>query len=147
MFVRIIRFAALAAGCTASAFAAADDCDRACLKGLLDQYLAAVMKHDPQAAPLSAGFRQTENAVVVRTGAGAWKTVTGLGKAQRRYFDAMSGQAGYFGTVEEQSESAIVTVRLKVEHREITEAEWIVAQGQCRAERIYRHWRAVGEFF
>ena len=95
--------------CSARMFAASNDCDRACLKTTLDQYLNAVIKHDPSAAPLFAGFRQTENAVVVRNGAGVWKSVTGLGKLQRRYLDATSGQAGYFGIVEEQSETAIVT--------------------------------------
>jgi hypothetical protein len=109
-------------------FAAANDCDRACLKTALDQYLNAVIKHDPAAAPLFAGFRQTENAVVVRPGTGVWKTVTGLGKVQRRYLDPVSGQAGYFGTVEESSDLAIVTVRVKVESRKITEAEWLIAR-------------------
>jgi len=40
-------------------------CDRTCLGTLLDQYLAAVIKHDPKAAPLAVGFRQTENAINV----------------------------------------------------------------------------------
>src|SRR6185312_1854153 len=91
-------------------FAAANDCDRACLKTTLDQYLAAVIKHDPTAAPLFVGFRQTDNSVVVRPGTGVWKSVTGLGKMQRRYLDPVSGQAGYFGIVEEGSNPAIVTV-------------------------------------
>ena len=56
---------------TASAFAA-DDCDRACLKTTLDQYLNAVVKHDTSAAPLFVGFRQTDNGVVVRPGTGTW---------------------------------------------------------------------------
>ena len=68
-------------------------CDRACLRTMLDQYLAAVVKHDPAAAPLVVGFRQTENAINVRPGNGVWKSVTGLGKVQRRYLDATSGQA------------------------------------------------------
>jgi hypothetical protein len=109
-----------------SAFAAANDCDRACLKGMLDQYLNAVIKHDLSAAPLFVGFRQTENAVVVRPGTGVWSSVTGLGKIQRRYLDPVTGQAGYFGTVEEHSDLAIVTVRVKVERRQITEAEWLI---------------------
>src|SRR5690349_17658305 len=69
-----------------SAFAA-ENCDRACLKNALDQYLKAVMAHNPSAAPLFGGFRQTENAVVVKLGNGVWKTVTGLGKVQRRFAD------------------------------------------------------------
>jgi len=108
-------------------FAAANDCDRTCLKTTLDQYLTAVIKHDPAAAPLFVGFRQTENAVVVRAGTGVWKSVTGLGKMQRRYLDAVSGQAAYFGIVEEGSTPAIVTVRVKVDNRKITEAEWLIA--------------------
>src|SRR5580658_6193707 len=89
-------------GCV-SLSAAADDCDRACLKTSLDQYLSAVIKHDPAAAPLFVGFRQTDNAVVTRPGTGVWKTVTGLGKMQRRYMDPVTGQAAYFGIVEEGS--------------------------------------------
>jgi hypothetical protein len=117
---------ALAGG--ANAFAANNDCDRDCLKSVLDQYLNAVIKHDPSAAPLFVGFRQTDNAVVVRPGTGVWKTVTALGRVQRRYLDPVSGQAGYFGTVEEGNDSAIVTVRVKVEQRKITEAEWLIAR-------------------
>jgi hypothetical protein len=114
---------------TSNAFAAAADCDRGCLQSTLDQYMNAVIKHDPSAAPLSIGFRQTEDAVVVRAGmGGVWKSVTGLGKLQRRYLDAVSGQAGYFGTVQEGAEEAIVTVRVKVENRKITEAEWLIAR-------------------
>src|SRR5215510_7829125 len=108
-----------------SLFSAAD-CDRACLKTTLDQYLNAVVKHDPAAAPLMIGFRQTENATVVKLGTGLWKSVTGLGQVQRRYFDTVSGQAGYFGLIEESNGPAIVTLRLKVENRKITEAEWVI---------------------
>lgn len=103
-------------------------CDRACLKGLLDQYLNAVIRHDPSAAPLVAGFRQTENAINVRPGDGVWKTVTGLGKVQRRFLDPVTGQAGYYGLVDEGSNQAIVTVRLRVQDRKLTEAEWYLAR-------------------
>ncbi len=124
--MRSARFLFVAAFSCLSAFAA--DCDRACLKTTLDQYLNAVIKHDPKAAPLFVGFRQTENAVVVRLDTGTWKSVTGLGKMQRRYLDAVSGQAAYFGVVTEGEKSAIVTVRVRVEDRKITEAEWIIAR-------------------
>lgn len=123
MFLRLASLFAFAALAGRAA-----DCDRTCLKTSLDQYLNAVIKHDPSAAPLFVGFRQTENAVVVRLGTGTWQTVTGLGKLQRRYLDPMSGQAGYFGIVEEQKGPAIVTVRIKVDQRKITEAEWLMAR-------------------
>ena len=113
---------------TAPAFAAANDCDRACLKTTLEQYMTAVTMHKPAAAPLFAGFRQTENAVVVPLGEGMWKSVTALGKVQRKYLDAVSSQAAYYGIVEEGSSSAVVTVRIRVEDRKITEAEWYIAR-------------------
>src|SRR5271156_6034530 len=109
-----------------SAYGAA--CDRVCLKAMLDQYLNAVVQHNPGVAPLSVGFRQTENAMVRRPGTGLWQSAKALGKLQRRYFDAESGQAGYFGTLEEASGTAIATLRLKVEDRKITEAEWVLSR-------------------
>jgi hypothetical protein len=116
--------AAFAAG--ASNVHAAASCDRACLKSTLDTYLTALVKHDPKAVPLSAGFRQTENAVVRNAGTGLWQSATALGKLQRRYFDSTSEQAAYFGTLDEAAGPAIVTLRLKVEDRKVTEAEWVI---------------------
>jgi hypothetical protein len=103
-------------------------CDRTCLADTLDRYLEAVIAHDPAKAPLAYGVRQTENAINVAPGQGVWQTVTGLGQVQRKYFDAVSGQAGYYGTVMEGGETAIVTARLRVEDRQITEAEWYIAR-------------------
>jgi hypothetical protein len=113
---------------TAADASAQTACDRACLRTMLDQYLAAVVKHDPAAAPLVVGFRQTENAINVRPGNGVWKTVTALGTVQRRYLDPVTGQAAYYGTVQEGSNAAIVTVRVRVENRQLTEAEWFIAR-------------------
>jgi hypothetical protein len=103
-------------------------CDRACLKTTLDRYLNALVTHKPGAAPLSVGFRQTENAFVRRLGTGLWESATSLGKVQRRYFDAETGNAGYFGLLEEAAGPAIATLRLKIEDRKITEAEWVLSR-------------------
>jgi hypothetical protein len=127
-FVRLLAGMLCGLAAAANAFAVDARCDRPCLKGLLDEYLAAVIKHDPSAAPLMAGFRQTENAVVVRLGTGAWKTITALGAVQRRYLDAVSGQAGYFGIVDEGGIQSVATLRLKTADRKITEAEWVIAR-------------------
>lgn len=107
---------------------AADDCDRACLRTTLDQYLTALARHDPAAAPLFAGFRQTENAVVKRPGTGLWQTMTGVGRFGRRYVDPVTGQAAFFGLIKEGDNEAIVTVRLRIQQRKITEAEWYIGR-------------------
>lgn len=103
-------------------------CDRDCLRDALDAYLDAVVANDPASAPIAVGIRQTENAINVPPGGGVWQSVTGLGEVQRRYFDPVSGQAAYFGTVEEGDATAIVTARVRVVNREITEAEWYLAR-------------------
>ena len=130
---RVMSWAVLSVLCASVAssvnvIAAGQACDRACLRAALDAYLSAVARHDPAAAPLMIGFRQTENAIVVRPGTGLWKTMTGLGAMQRRYFDPVTGQAAYFGVIEEGAEKAVVTLRVKVDDRKISEAEWLLAR-------------------
>jgi hypothetical protein len=108
--------------------AATAACDRGCLITTLDTYLKAVIAHDPSKAPLVLGFRTTENAINRRPGQGMWQTMTGLGAVQRRFADPVTGQVAYYGIVLEGSDPAIVTVRLKVENRKLTEAEWYIAR-------------------
>lgn len=103
-------------------------CDRNCLKSTLDQYLQAVLKHDPNAAPLFLGYRHTENAKLTKLGEGAWKSITSIGKVDRRYYDPVSGQAAFFGVLNEGDEPTVTTVRIRVEDRKITEGEWIIAR-------------------
>lgn len=112
----------------ASATAGAQSCDRRCLQRHLDTYLAAVADNKPAAAGLWAGFRQTENAIVVPEGQGVWQNVTRLGSIQRRYLDPVQSQAGYYGTVFMGEEEAVVALRLKVQRNEVTEAEWFIAR-------------------
>jgi hypothetical protein len=118
----------LLASLAASTAAAAEDCNRDCLKRHLDTYLKAVAAHKPEAAGLWEGFRQTENAVVIPEGQGVWKSVTALGSVQRRYLDPVQSQAGYFGTVMMGDEEAVVAIRLKVKKDKLTEAEWFIAR-------------------
>jgi hypothetical protein len=127
-FMQWAGYAALATLGSNEAALAQAACDRECLRSTLGRYLDAVVAHDQSKAPLVVGFRQTENAINVAPGRGVWQSVTALGKVQRRYFDAVSGQAGYYGTVLEGNETAVVTVRVRVENRGLTEAEWYIAR-------------------
>ena len=128
LVMSIVMVAAVSGISGQGARPAAGPCDRACLVSVLDTYLNAVIAHDPAKAPLVVGFRTTENAINVRPGQGMWKTMTGLGAVQRRFADPVSGQVAYYGIVLEGSEPAIVTVRLRVENRALTEAEWYIAR-------------------
>lgn len=120
---------ALALGSLGGTAAAADDkCDRACMRGVMDQYFAAVFRHDPKAAPLAAKTRATVNAVELAQGTGVWNSVTGYGAVERRYFDVPERQSVFFGILNEGADPVIVSVRLKIEGRKVSEAEWTVAR-------------------
>jgi hypothetical protein len=118
----------LCAALLVSAGAGAQDCNRDCLRRHLDTYLNAIVSHKPDAGGLWVGFRQTQNAIVIPAGQGAWQSVTGLGSIQRRYLDPVQSQAGYFGTVNMGEEEAVVAIRVKVQWNQVTEAEWFIAR-------------------
>lgn len=126
---RFSALLALAALPLAASAATNKACDRACLTSTLDTYMQAVLKHDPSAAPLAGSYRHTENAINKPLGKGIWESASALGKVQRRYVDTVSGQAAYYGILEESNgKLAIVTARLRIENREITEGEWYIAR-------------------
>src|SRR5512139_3370278 len=55
---------------------AAPKCDRQCLVNLMQQYVAAMVKHDPKAVPLAANVKFMENAAVMPIGKGLWQTAS-----------------------------------------------------------------------
>jgi hypothetical protein len=103
-------------------------CDRTCLSGITDAYLAAMVAHDPKQAPFDTKVKFTENGQVLTPGDGLWATVSKLGAYKLYFNDVKAGQAGYFGTIDEGGLSGILSLRLKVKNRKITEVETIVAR-------------------
>lgn len=107
--------------------AAGPECDRSCLQELTDTYMQAVAAGDVSAAPLMPGYRQTDNTEVKRIGTGVWDSVTGVVEGARYYLDPTTGQALWFGVVEStERPREVAMVRLKVQNREIAEAEWFI---------------------
>ena len=99
------------------------DCNRACLEGLINQYLDAVVAHDPKPLPLSADVKYTEQEQIMEVGDGFWKTVTGRGNYNHYFADPVAGQAGWMGTMREKAGVLLMTVRLRVQLGRITEIE------------------------
>jgi hypothetical protein len=124
LYATLGSLALLLAGSAASA----QDCNRDCLKQHLHAYLTAITTHKPETGGLWAGFRQTENSIVVPEGQGTWTSVTGLGSVQREYLDPVQSQAGYFGTVYMGEEEAVVAIRVKVQRHQVTEAQWFISR-------------------
>jgi hypothetical protein len=128
--MHIIRMATAIGGmllATAST-AAPRSCDRQCLQDITDHFLSALVQHAPKAAPLSPRFRYTENTAEVKPGAGLWQSATALGDFRRIYADPVQGQSAFFGLINEGELPTIVSLRLKIVDRRITEAEAIIGR-------------------
>jgi hypothetical protein len=88
--------AALFAAFPGASFAASKHCGRACMVALPDQYLAALVKHDPSGLPLSRGVRFTENTAEIRVGDGLWVGASEAPTTFKIYaIDPASNQIGF----------------------------------------------------
>jgi hypothetical protein len=99
------------------------NCDRACLEGVIDQYLAALVKHDPKGLPLSEDVIYTENAQALKVGDGFWKTAEGVGNYKHIFADPEFGQVAMMGTMREAGGPILMSLRLRIELGRITEIE------------------------
>ena len=128
-WLRALRpgFAMLAAGMALAGTArAAQDCDRSCLIGLADAYLAAMVAHDPAKAPVAATARFTENTHVLKLGEGkAWTNVTRMQGYKVYVADPGAGQLALYTVMDGKERPAILTLRLKIADRRVTEIETV----------------------
>lgn len=110
-------------------------CDRACLSGVMDQYLGAMVAHDPAKAPLAIGVHYTENAADLDIGAadGLWASISRYGPRSFRAIDPVSGQVAWEGIAFEHDTARTVVIRLKVRDRQIVEIEQVVTRDAPQA--------------
>ena len=105
------------------------ECDRACLQGVVDQVLAAMVAHDAKRLPLSADFRYTENGQELATTDGFWGTATGAGAYRHYFLDPRTQQAAAFAVMKENGTNTdIVGLRIKLEGKKISEIEAVFSR-------------------
>ncbi len=110
------------------------DCDRACLEGLANQYLDAMVAHDPSRLPLAQNIKFTENGQELALGDALWATASDPPATYRIYFaDPQTGQVGFNGLMKENGKSILISFRLKLaSDGKVTEIEQIVARDDGR---------------
>jgi hypothetical protein len=137
--MRATIFTAAAAGALLVAFfarapqptaAAAPLCDRLCLNGIMDEYLAAMVAHDPSKLPLARSVKFTEDGVRLELGDGLWATASSVGNYKLYFDEPEEGEAGIYTVVQENGAGVLLHVRLKIVDRKITEIETLVARKQ-----------------
>ena len=110
------------------AAAAAGPCDRACLEGIVEQYLDALAARDPKKLSLAPNAKFTENGQRLNLGDGIWNTATAKGVYRLFVTDAQAGQVGVIATVKEEAGNVMTAIHLKVVNRQISEIETIVVR-------------------
>jgi hypothetical protein len=115
---------------TLTASAAPTDCDRACLRGFITQYLDAMLTHSPATLPLSDKVRFTEDTVEMKLGEGLWKNASKIRDYRQDILDVRQGVAASQVVVEADGMPALLVLRLKIADRKITEVETQVTRKQ-----------------
>src|SRR5687767_8716416 len=119
MRFRLLAVATLALATGARAQNAS--CDRACLEGLVDQYLAAAIAHDPGKVPFAKNVKFTENGQKLELGDGLWRTLTAQGTYRMFATDPQAGRVSFLGSIKEDGLYAMLAVHMKVVKRQVTE--------------------------
>ncbi|MDR0842499.1 MAG: hypothetical protein LBP68_03660 [Acidobacteriota bacterium] len=102
--------------------------DREPLVELMDQYLDALVKHDPTAVALAPDVKFVENIVSTKVGEGLWKTATPIQTEFKIYTsDPTRGEIGFMGIVGNNDKPALLGARLKVVDGKITEIDHMVS--------------------
>jgi hypothetical protein len=135
--------AALTVGtCLSSLTANAQDCNRACLEGWVDRYLAAVIDDDPSAVPLSRDVRFTEDGQRLEVGDGLWNSMKSNGGYRLFVTDVPAQQVAVLATIAEDDRlpagevPALLALRLKIDGDRIGEIEQIVVRDVDAAGRV-----------
>ena len=95
---------------------------------VMDQYLDALVKHNPSGVPLAKDVKLVENAEIMAIGKGLWENATGPGMTDYKIYvaDPVLGQIGYMGLLQEKGKPIQLGVRLKLENGEITEIDHMI---------------------
>ena len=124
----VISGLTVAALCHASPSAAAD-CDRACLRAVVTQYLDAMIAHQPNAA-FAPGFKYIEDTIDTRPGDGLWKDALKVRSYRIDVLDARQGVAAVLAIVDVHGGPAMVAAFAKVVDRRIAQLETMVTHNR-----------------
>lgn len=117
-------------GSSGAVFAAEDsECNRQCLVNMMQQYLAALVKHNPKAVPFSDEVKFVESTANIPIGKGFWVTASeGPSDFQIYAADPIAQQVSCRVIMKENNKDILLGARIKLEDLKITEAEHLVVR-------------------
>lgn len=105
----------------------AQDCNKACLENIADQYRAAFAKHDPSMVAIADSVRFSENFTEMPFPDATWDTVTEEVGPALTLSDPTTGQIGIYTAIMQMDTPGFLAIRLKVAGGEITEIEHVIS--------------------
>src|SRR3984885_9778814 len=113
--------------------AAAAECDRRCLNGIVDESRAALLEHNASLLPLAPHARYTENSQDLKFTDGLFGTLTGWGSYKLYIDDPEGGEVGFVGVTDESGMAGLLCTRIRVEHKKVTEVEALITRKETAA--------------
>ena len=110
-----------------TAGALAQSCDKACLEKIGNEYLAAYLKHDTGAIPVSPTVKYSENSVIMPFPDGSWDTVTKAVGAPLIFSDPTTQQVTIITAMMQRQIEGYLAARLRVQNGQITEIEHMLS--------------------
>jgi len=139
MEMKRLGFASILASITLSGvpalLQAAPNCDRQCLVTVMQNYLAALIKHDPKPVPFADEVKFTENTANIPVGEGLWVTASG-GPTEFQVYaaDPVAQQVACLVVMKENSNrDVLLGARLRLQRGKIAEAEHHVVRDVANA--------------
>ncbi len=123
---RLIALSGILCVLTAAPPVQAQQCDRACLTGMMTQFITAVVAHDSSRLPLADAVRYTEDSRNARLGDGIWKSVTANGGFRQDYIDTRKQIAAAHVLLREGETQVLYSVLLHVANMKIAGIETLV---------------------
>jgi hypothetical protein len=118
-----------AAPTAATPSAAPAGCGHDCLVGFVDQYLAALLRHDPGKDLFATHAQFTENAQPLQLGDALWRTASAGPQGYKLVIaDPDTGNVGFYILMQENGNPIWLSGRLKVRGQKITELETAIVR-------------------
>ncbi len=117
-------------------------CDRTCLEGYVDQYMDAMLTHEPSETLFAEDCRFTENGVRLPLGEGLWASMVGKGTYKFYVPDIETQQIAFIGTAREETRDpgegnpVAIALRLKIQNGLISEAEQLVIRPESNLPQL-----------
>jgi hypothetical protein len=108
--------------------APAATCDRACLVQFNTDYLTALTMRNAAGLATAPNIRFTENGKELPLTDGLWKVAMKLNTYRQDFSEVANGQTGGFVVLDDDAGPVLLSFRMKVVERKVTELETIIAR-------------------